>query len=172
MPVSIRLGLLAGAILCVLMFAPIVLTGPDPTWMELGEVFGYASMVLVMSATYLAMRAERRQHGALSFGRAFRTGAAVSLVASLVFGIATWVFYALMGDKLPQALYEFYIAQAGGDAAKLAEIESMKDFLFNRPLGAALMFATVFVIGLIESLIGAWIVSRAPRSALAGGRQA
>ena len=169
MPVPVRLGLIAGAILCVLMFAPILLVGPDPAWMEVGEVVGYASMVLAMSATYFAMRAERRQHGALSFGRAFRTGIAVSLVASLLFGLATWAFYAMMGDALPQAIYEFYAGQAAGDAGRLAQLESMKGLLFNRPLQAAVMFATVFLIGLVESLIGAWIVSRSSRVATTTG---
>lgn len=169
MSIPIRLGLLAGAILCVLMFAPIILVGPDPTWMEVGEIFGYTSMVLAMTATYFAMRAERRRRGTLGFGPAFRTGVAVALVASLVFGLATWGFYTLMGDALAQGIYDFYLVKAGGDPAKLAELESMKGFFFNRPLQAAVMFATVFVIGLIESLIGAWIISRAERSGLVTG---
>lgn len=171
MPTSIRLGLLAGAVVCVLMFAPILLVGPDPAWMEIGEIVGYTSMVLAMSATYFAMRAERRKRGTLGFGPAFRTGLAVSLVASVVFGFATWGFLAMMGDALPQALYEFYRIKASGDPAKLAELESMKALLFNPPLQGALMFATVFLIGLIETLIGAWIVSRSGAS-LAAGRHA
>jgi len=164
MSISIRLGLLAGAVICVLMFAPILIVGPDPRWMEWGEVFGYTSMVLAMSATYFAMRSEQRLSGPLSFGRAFRIGAAVSLVAAALFGIATWGFYVLMGDALPQGLYDFYVAKAAGDPSKLAELESMKMFLFNRPLQGAVMFATVFLIGVIESLIGAWLVGRPGRT--------
>lgn len=169
MSTSIRLGLLAGTVVCVLMFAPILLVGPDPAWMEVGEVFGYASMVLAMSATYFAMRAERRKRGTLGFGPAFRTGVAVSLVAAAVFGFATWGFLAMMGDSLSQAMVEFYRVKAGGDPAKLAELESMKALLFNPWLQGALMSATVFIIGLIESLIGAWIVSRSGSVVTAGG---
>lgn len=170
MPNWIRLGLLAGGTVCVLMFAPILIVGPDPAWFRVGEVFGYTSMVLAMSATYFAMRAERRQLGRLSFGHAFRIGVMVSLLASVIFGIATWVFYSMMGDRLPQALYDFYVTQASGNPARLAELESMKGFFFNRPLQAALMFATVFLIGLVESVIGAWIVSRSPQSPLVDSR--
>ena len=169
MPISIRLGLLAGAVICVLMFAPILLVGPDPAWMEVGEIFGYTSMVLAMSATYFSMRSERRKRGTLSFGAAFRIGVAVSLVASVVFGIATWGFLAMMGDTLPQAMVEFYRAKASGDPAKLAELESMKALLFNPFLQGALMFATVLLIGLMESLIGAWIVSRSRSPLTAAG---
>ncbi|HVE89436.1 MAG TPA: DUF4199 domain-containing protein [Burkholderiaceae bacterium] len=171
MPNSIRLGLLAGAVISVLMFAPFLLVGPDPAWMEVGEIFGYTSMVLAMSVTYFAMRAERRKRGTLGFGPAFRTGIAVSLVASVVFGLTTWGFLAMMGDTLPQAMVEFYRVKAGDDPAKLAELESMKPLLFNPPLQAALMFATVFLIGLVESLVGAWIVSRSS-SPLTAGRHA
>ena len=37
----------------------------------------------------------------------------------------------------------------------------MRPFFFNRPLQAAVMFATVFVIGVVESLVGAALVVRA-----------
>jgi hypothetical protein len=135
--------------------------------MRWGEVVGYTAMILAMTATFFAMRAEAARNGPLSFGRALIVGALVSLVAGVIFGLATWGFYAWWGDALPQALYEFYRAKAAGDPAKLAELETMRGFLFNRPLQAAVMAATVFMIGLIESLIGAVVVSRRPRAATA-----
>jgi hypothetical protein len=77
------------------------------------------------------------------------------------------VTYALAGDELPQKLYEFYVQgirdsglDAAAQAAKLAELEQMKGLFFNRPLQAAVMFATVFLIGIAESIIGALIVRR------------
>jgi hypothetical protein len=164
----IRSGLIAGAVLSVLMLAPILILGPRPEWMKWGEILGYTWMVLCLTATYFAMRSERvRRGGVLGFGAALGIGAGVSLVAALLFGLATWVTYALAGDELPQKLYEFYVQgirdsglDAAAQAAKLAELEQMKGLFFNQPLQAAVMFATVFLIGIAESIIGALIVRR------------
>ncbi|HJU38017.1 MAG TPA: hypothetical protein VJ724_00490, partial [Tahibacter sp.] len=91
----------------------------------------------------------------------------VSAVAAAVFAVATWAFYAIVGDALPQALYEFYAngirdsgASAESIATRLAELERMKPFFWNKPLQAAVMFATVFLIGVVESALGAWFVRR------------
>lgn len=96
-------------------------------------------------------------------------GIGVSLVAALVLGIATWLFYTWAGDALPQAAYEFYLKRAQGNPARVAEIEAMREFFFNQPLQGAAMFATLFLIGLAESLVAAWWVTRRGPGAAARG---
>jgi uncharacterized membrane protein YhhN len=132
----IRYGLIAGGLLTVLLFAPILIFGPAPEYMRWGEVFGYAAMLLAMTATAFAIRAERDRAGRISFSRALLIGCGVS------------------------ALYEFYRQNAAGDPHQLAQIEANKAWFFNRPLQAAVMFATVFLIGVVESLIAAIWFSR------------
>jgi hypothetical protein len=162
----IRYGLIAGGLLTVLLFAPILIFGPAPEYMRWGEVFGYAAMLLAMTATAFAIRAERDRAGRISFSRAFLIGCGVSALAGLIFGLGTWFFYALYGDALPEALYEFYRQNAAGDPHQLAQIEANKAWFFNRPLQAAVMFATVFLIGVVESLIAAiWFSRRRLRAA-------
>ena len=70
-------------------------------------------------------------------------------------------------DALPQQLYDSYLAAARaseGDpttvAARVAEVEAMRGFFFNYPMQGAVMGATVFLIGAVESLVGAAIVRR------------
>lgn len=166
-----RLGLISAALLSVLMFAPYFIFGTRPEWMKVGEIVGYASMFLCLSATWFAMRAEaQRRGGQLGFGAALGVGAAVSGVAAVLFGLATWLFYSLVGDSLPEALIEFYRVQIrdSGAAAEvvaqqLKELESMRPFFYNRPLQGVVMAATVFLIGILESLVGAFVVSRGGR---------
>jgi hypothetical protein len=162
-------GLVAGALMSVVLFGPYFVIGPDPDWAQRwGRVIGYTGMVLALTATYFAMRAEReRAGGAIGFSRALGIGVGVSVVAAVFFGLATWAFYAFVGDALPQQLYDSYLSAArasAGDpatvAAKVAEIEAMRGFFFNYPLQGAVMGATVFLIGAIESLVGAAIVRR------------
>jgi hypothetical protein len=169
MKLTLQHGLVAAAVMSVVLFGPYFVLGPDPDWaMRWGRMIGYAGMVLALTATFFAMRAERaRAGGAIGFGRAFGIGLGVAGVAGVCFGLATWAFYAVVGDALPQKLFEAYLAAAhasGGDpaavAARVAEVESMRGFFFNYPLQGAVMGATVFLIGAVESLIGAAIVRR------------
>lgn len=163
----IRYGLVAGGLILIPMFGPWLLFGPNTTWMKIGELVGYTSMVLCLTATWFAMRRERDAAGYIGYGRAFRIGIGVSAVAGLLFGLATWVFFLAVGDAVPQALYDFYVegirtsgATAESIAAQLAELETMRPMFFNYPLQALVMAATVFLIGAVESAIGAWFASR------------
>jgi hypothetical protein len=167
MKVLFRFGAVAGLVLCLPMFAPYFVFGLRPEWMSVGEVVGYASMLLCMTATYFAIKHEQRLRGPLGYGQALAVGAGVSAVAGLTFGAATWIFYLIVGDALPEALFQFYVNQindaAGTEAERarrLAELDSMRPMFFNRPLQAAVMAATVFVIGVVESLAAAWWVVR------------
>ena len=156
----IRHGLICGALLTFLFFLPLVIVGPTPGFFKWGELLGYTTMLLVMSATAIAMRAERDRAGAISFTRAFFLGCGVSAIAALIFGLGTWVFYMVSGEVWSQALYEFYLKNAAGNPKQIAELEANKAFFFNYPLQSAVMFATVFMIGVVESFIGAWWFSR------------
>ena len=49
-------------------------------------------------------------------------------------------------------------------ARQLQELELMRPMLNNHPLQGALMAATAFLIGVAESLLGAWLVSRKPEN--------
>ena len=163
----IRYGLIGGGLLLIPMFGPWLLLGPNTTWMKIGEVVGYTAMVLCLSATWFAMRRERDLLGGIGYGRAFRIGLGVSAVAALLFGAATWLFFIVAGEAVPQAMYEFYVdnvrtsgASAESIAAQLAELEAMRPMFFNYPLQALVMAATVFLIGAVESALGAWFASR------------
>ena len=167
MNTALRDGLLGGGILCLLFFAPFFIVGPRPEWLRVSEVVGYATMFLCLSATFLAMRREHARRGPLSYGAALGVGIGVSGVAALMFGAATWAFLAHAGDALPEVLIAHYTRQihaAGGGpeviAAKLAELEAMRPLLHNHPLQAAVMTATVFLIGAVESLVGALVLTR------------
>lgn len=175
MNTALRYGLIGGGILALLFFAPFFFLGTRPEWLRVSEVIGYGTMFLCLSVTWFAMRREHARRGPLRYGGALAIGVGVSVVAALMFGAATWIFLANAGDALPETLIAHYTQQihaAGGGAdviaAKLAELEAMRPLLYNHPLQAAVMAATVFLIGAVESLAGAFFVTRgAPRAATA-----
>jgi Protein of unknown function (DUF4199) len=170
----LRYGLIAGTALFVPLFGPYIVVGPRPEWMKLGEVIGYTAMFLCMTATFFAMRQEQNRRGPLRFGTALGIGAGVSLVAGLLFGLATWLFYVVAGDELPSQLIVYYsqqVRESGASAEVIArqlqEIEAMRPFFFNRPLQGAVMAATVFLIGMLETLLGAAFFAWRPHRAAA-----
>ncbi|WP_257389095.1 DUF4199 domain-containing protein [Tahibacter caeni] len=163
----LRYGLAGGATISVLLFAPFFIFGARPEWMKVGEIVGYASMLLCLSATWFAMRREAQRRGGLGYGAALAIGVGVAAVAGLLFGLATWLFYSAVGDALPEALIAFYaeqIRQSGAApaavATQLRELEAMRPFFFDRPLQGGIMAATVFVLGVLESVVGAFFVAR------------
>lgn len=170
-------GLLAGVVVDALMFGPIVVFGERPGWLRYAEIVGYSAMALSMTLAYFAMRHERaRRGGFLSFSRGLGVGVGVTAIASLLFGLATYAFYWIVGDRLPQKLWDRYVAQirgSGADAAsiarQLAEMEQMRSLFFSYAFQAALMFATLFLIGLAISLVSAALLRRPPPRTAAGG---
>jgi hypothetical protein len=179
MTLMLRYGLLAAAVLCLPMFGPYAVFGLRPDWMDVGVVVGYTSMLLCLTATWFAMRREQQRRGPLGYGRLLAVGVGVAAVAGLTFGVATWLFFVVVGEAGPEALMTYYAQQihdAGlGEAEaarRLAELEAMRPMLFNLPLQAAIMAATVFVIGVAESLVGAWLVHRSGRHPSSSSRVA
>jgi hypothetical protein len=167
----VRYGLISGALISITLFLPFFVFGARPEWMKVGEIVGYTSMLLCLSATYFAMRHEAKRRGGIGYGAALATGAGVSAVAGILFGLATWGFYAAVGDALPETMLAYYgdqIRQSGAPAAtidsQLKELDAMRPFFFNRPLQGAVMAATVFVLGVFESVVGAWFASRRSRA--------
>lgn len=173
----LKYGLLAGILINILMFGPIALFGQREDWLRYGEIFGYSAMVLTMTATWFAIRHARSlQAGPFSFSHGLGIGVGVTAIASVLFGLATYAFYHLVGDAFVQKMWDHYVAQiqgSGADAAsiarQLAEMEQMRPLFHNYAFQAAVMFATLFLIGLAISLVSAAILRRGAQSSLAAG---
>lgn len=170
----LKYGLFAGIVINVLMFGPIALFGHREDWLRYGEIFGYSAMVLTMTATWFAIRhARSQQAGPFSFSRGLGIGVGVSAVASLLFGLVTYAFYWIVGDAFVQKMWDHYDSQirnsgaaAASIARQLAEMEQMRPLFYNYAFQAALMFATLFLIGLAISVVSAAILRRAAPPAL------
>lgn len=163
--VSIRFGILYGGILSALILLPLLFGSADRD-MGRDEILGYAAMLLSTVFVVLAMRSLQKSEGTLSFKRAFLTGLLVSLVAGLIFGIATMFFY-IASPEFTAKYAAYYMAQlekSGLSAAELqtkrAEFESMRWFFENPPLQGALMFATVFPMGAVVALVAGFFFGR------------
>ena len=166
-------GLLSGAVTAAMM----LLTLPFHERIGFGsgaEVLGYTTIVLSSLFVFFGVRSFREHHaggGALSFGRAFTVGLAISLISCACY-VATWeVIY----FKITPDFADKYAAHAidrvrasGASQAKIDETaREMAEFkvMYDKPLmNAAITFLEPFPISLLVAVISAAVLRRrAPR---------
>jgi amino acid transporter len=159
-------GLVLGAILCANMFYMVNLCYTNPDFKS-NDVLGYAAMVVVFSLIYFGVRNYRNTQleGVITFGKAFKAGILIALVASAMY-VVVWLFYyyLFVPDYLDKYIPHVLKETAEKDPSKLADqTKEMQNFkeMYKNPLFVVLTtFAEVFPVGLVVALISAFILKR------------
>jgi Na+/glutamate symporter len=171
-----RIVLVFGLISGLIISGMFVLTIPfqDGISFERGAIIGYASMLAASLLIYFGIRSYRDNvgDGAVRFGRAFAVGILIVVVSNILY-VATWEFV------YPRYMPDFYQkyeaaairkAEAGGaNPEKVAEIRKSIEMYKNPVMNVLITFMEPLPVGLLVTLISAWVLSRR-RSALAPGR--
>jgi len=161
-------GLIAGGILAAMMFATIPFM--DRIGYDYGQIIGYTTMVLAFLFIFIGVR-RYRDHvgGAIGFGRAFRVGASIALVASACY-VAAWQ---VMQRTVAQDFAGNYAARmletARADGATEAELEAQRaeydrfQQLYRNPFfNIGITFLEVLPVGLVVAAVSAGILRRRP----------
>jgi hypothetical protein len=168
-------GLIAGGILSAMMLLTIPFQ--DRIGFERGAIIGYTTMVLAFLMVYFGVRSYRDNvaGGSVGFGRAFKVGGLITAIGSLCY-VATWqvvyrVFIPDFGEKYSAHMLE-EARKAGATAAELAtQAEEMARFweMYQNPLvNVAFTFLEPLPVGLLMTLVTAFVLSRRRRSPIAG----
>ena len=165
--IVLTFGLIAGAILSVLMAATIPFV--DRIGFDYGMVIGYTTMVLAFLLVFFGIRSYRENVGGgqISFGRAFGVGMLIVLIASIMYAI-TWViiyfnFLPDFADKYIAHLLEKSRAAGASPEQLAAEAEKMNSmrWMFNNPLiNAAVALIEPLPVGLVLTLVSAAILRK------------
>jgi len=156
-------GLILGAILCVNMIYMVNLLYTNPGFKS-NDIVGYAAMVVIFSLIFFGVRNYRNQilAGTISFGKAFKTGALIALVASTIY-VVVWLFsyYLFVPDYLDKYIsHVLKECTASNLAAKTREMENFRE-MYKNPLFVILItFSEILPIGLIVALVSALILKR------------
>lgn len=134
-------------------------------------LIGYAAMLIAFSLVFVGIRNYRDKYngGVISFGKAFKTGILIVLIASTIYVIAWLIDYFFF---IPD-FAEKYAAQKLGElkAAGASQVEIDKETkemaglarILETPLFNALMtYAEILPPGLVVTLISALILKRKP----------
>lgn len=136
---------------------------------EYGEMVGYTTMIIAFSTIFFAVKKHRDESlgGRIDFGTAFKMGLGITLVASMIY-TATWMIMLqtvakdFMAEYYQQSIEQVRASGIGEEevAAKLAEMESFKELYKNPLVQIGVTFLEIFPVGLIISLITAFILKR------------
>ncbi|HTF30832.1 MAG TPA: DUF4199 domain-containing protein [Flavitalea sp.] len=161
-------GLIAGSILTFWMVYTTSLCYNNPKF-ESNDAIGYAGMLVTFSLIFVAIKNYRDKHngGIITFGKGFKLGFYVSLIAATMY-VGAWLidYYIFMPDFLDS--YSTHVLyQASLDGATQPELDEkaaeMADFkeLYKNPLFVVLIsYSEVLPVGIVISLISALILKR------------
>ena len=164
-----KYGIISGLLLVGLTWAGELFFGLDPENFGSQEIYGYASMVLGLSVIFFGVRRHRDEleGGMISFGQAFRIGILTDLVTSFIYFIYMMIYFRWISPEFMQVYSEFYrenIANSGLPAdeiaRQLAEMDANMGLYLDPNFNSVLMFATVFLLGALVSLVSAAILRR------------
>jgi hypothetical protein len=169
--IVLKFGLIAGAIFAAMMVG----TTPfaDQIGFDNGEIIGYTTLLVAFVFVFFGIRSYRENvgHGYITFGRAFKVGILITLIASLCY-VISWqiVYYGFMpdfGEKYIQYLSEKSRA-AGASSEQIAtEVAKMERYLgyLKNPVYNFLItfFVEPFPMGLVITLISSAILRKRPK---------
>jgi hypothetical protein len=161
-------GLISGLIITAMMVTTTVMMRNDPDF-EGSMVMGYATMLLAFSFIFVGIKNFRDKYndGVISFGKAFRIGLYISLIAGTMY-VGVWLieyyfFFPDFMDVYSNHMVETARSKGTSEAElnkKIADINWMKS-MYKNPLFVILItYSEVLPVGIIVSLICAAILKR------------
>jgi|GEM_PF-33728 len=171
-------GLIAGFIITTMMIVSVAMCYNREDF-EGNVVVGYAAMLLAFSLIFIGVRNFRNKYnnGVISFGKAFKIGLYITLIASTMYVVVWLIDYYLFIPDFMDKYTAHVLRQAENDGAGAAELakkaEEMAKFreMYTSPVMVVLLtYAEVLPIGLVISLISAAILRRRPGSTAVAAR--
>ena len=161
-------GIVAGLIVAAMFLITMELYHNQGNY-DGGMLIGYASMLLAFSLIFVAIIRFRDKYnnGIISFGKAFRIGLYITLIASTIYVVAWlidyYVFIPDFADKYAAHMLE-KLKSSGASTAEIAsttkQMDSFKEMYKNPVLVVLFTYIEILPVGLLLSLIAALVLKR------------
>lgn len=161
-------GSIAGLIVSVLMLWSIAACYQNADF-EGSMLLGYASMLLAFSFVFVGVKNYRDKYndGVISFGKAFKVGLFITLIASTCYVVAWLIaYYLFIPDFMDKyTAHVLKMAEKGGATAaqmqqQVKDMEGYKEMYRNPVWVILLTYTEILPVGLIVTLISAGILKR------------
>lgn len=164
-------GLIAGTIVSVTMLSTVNYMSHcnGNVDYDISLLVGYASMLISFSLVYVGIRNYRDKYngGLISFGKAFRIGILIVLIASTMYVLAWLIDYFFFIPDFMEKYSAHMLGELKANGASQVEIDKqvkeMANFaeMYKNPFFNALMtYAEILPVGLIVTLISSLILKR------------
>jgi|GEM_PF-436659 len=165
-----RFGIYGLAVMIVLLLITFIFFKGNNNW-EVQEILGYATIVLSLLFVYFGIRDWRDNYntGQLSFGQGLKLGSLITLFPSVAFGFFTWLEMSVLDTEWANKYYAHFAQKIKASTPPdklqdaLQKLESEKEMFSSPFLQFAVMFLTVFLIGIVITVISSLILQTTKR---------
>lgn len=164
-------GLIAGIVVSILMLFTVnyISHCEGNVDYDTSMLIGYASMLIAFSLVFVGIRNYRDKYnaGVISFGKAFKIGIMIVLIASTIYVVAWLIDYFFFIPDFIEKYSAQMLDELKASGASQIEIDKqakeMADFakMYKNPFFNAMMtYAEILPVGLIVTLISSLILKR------------
>lgn len=164
-------GLIAGIVVAILMLLSVNYLSYCEGNVDYNTsmLIGYASMLIAFSLVFVGIRNYRDKYngGVISFGKAFKIGIMIVLIASTIYVVAWLIDYFFFMPDFAEKYSAHMLDQLKASGASQAEIDKQtKEManiarMFKNPFFNAIMtYAEILPVGLIVTFISSLILKR------------
>jgi hypothetical protein len=171
-------GLISGLIVSALMAFNVSKCSKSGNF-ESSILVGYATMIIAFSLIFVGIKNYRDKYngGIISFGKAFRMGLFITLIASTIYVIVWMIEEPLFFPDFMEKYTAFEINKlrsSGISATELAnetkKLEQAKEMYKNPFLRILMTYAEILPVGLVVTLISSLILKRKSLPAASTGK--
>ncbi len=164
----IKYGLISGTVLVAILLSSSFFLEQGPEDYKLSEIVGYSAIVLSLMLILVAQHEYSKQlTSPLKYGQALIIGLAISTIAGIAFGLYNLVYISFINPEFMEQYYSYYIENIRNSGASdeqieatIAKLNSEKEMWMSPGIQFIGMFMTVFVVGLVVSLISAGFMTK------------
>lgn len=162
-------GLIAGTIAGGMFFVTAPFWESGMMNFENGTLVGYATMVIALSLVFFGIRAcrENHQQGVITFGRAFKVGMLITLIASVMYAVGWEVSYHTVNEGFMEKYAAHYIEKMKEEGASPEELAQMKtdwdamlESYTNPLVRFSLTMMEILPVGIVISLVSAALLRK------------
>ena len=136
---------------------------------EGGMIYGYSAMIIAFSMIFVGVKSFRDKHngGVINFGKAFKIGLFISLIASTIYVIGWLINYYFFMPDFMDKYAAVMVAKAKSSGMKADELAKTTAYMakmkewYKNPLFVILMtYVEILPLALIVTLITSLILKR------------
>jgi hypothetical protein len=155
------------AVMTIILVIEFFIFKDNYNW-DVQEVVGFTTIILSLAFVYFGIRHWRDNYnrGSLSFGQGLKLGLLITLFPSIAFGLLSWLEVSVLDPEFNDKYYGHYIQKLKASTppdkleTALQKLEAEKEMFSSPLIQIAFMFSTVFLIGVVITVISSLILRR------------